>query len=172
MLLFRSLLKLKDWLARASSGATSTEMQTADVLDRAIDDVLARRGTNIPDVVLGRVVRFMAVLHDVEVPPELPTAVRACLECETVKPTDQGRAEGSGFASLRSRFPAYLRSVTAPACVICAAGPGIVPPLTAPGLVWPALILHISSIALAPLNLFLLWKRSRVHGEARGVVRL
>jgi RNA polymerase sigma-70 factor (ECF subfamily) len=168
MLLFRSLSKLKEWLARASSGETATEMQSADVLDHAIDDVLARRGTNIPDVVLGRVVRFMAVLHDVEVPPGLPTAVRACLECETVKPT--APAAGSGFASLRSRFPAYLRSVTAPACVICAAGPGIVPPLTALGLVGPALVLHISSIALAPLNLFLLWKRSRVHGEARGVV--
>jgi RNA polymerase sigma-70 factor (ECF subfamily) len=172
MLLFRSLLKLKDRLARASSGETSTEMHNADVLDRAIDDVLARRGASIPDVLLERVVRFMAVLHDVEVPPELPAAVRACIECEAEKPSqdDAGPGNGSWFAWLRYRLPATLRTVTVPACVICAAGPGVVAPLTALGLVGPAFAFHASSIVLAPLNLVVLWRRSRVHGDARGLL--
>ena len=172
MLLFRSLLKLKDWLERASSGETSTETHSADLLDRAIDDVLARRRASIPDVLLERVVRFMAVLHDVEVPPELPAAVRACIECEEQSPTETDRppADGSWLARIRSRLPTALRSVTVPACVICAAGPGVVPPLTALGLVGAAFALHASSIALAPLNLVLLWRRSRVHGQVAGVL--
>jgi Na+(H+)/acetate symporter ActP len=60
--------------------------------------------------------------------------------------------------------------VTVPACVICAAGPGVVAPLTALGLVGPAFALHASSLVLAPLNLALLWRRSRVHGDARGLL--
>ena len=168
MLLFRTLLKLKEWLARASSPTYTQEEESAEVLERAIDDVLERRAATIPDPLLQRVVRFMAVLREAEVPPELPTAIRVCLECEERNPAPEMAVGGSGFASMRSRFPAVLRSVTVPACVVCAAGPGIVPPLTALGLAWPALIFHISSIALAPLNLLLLWRRSRVHGVAQG----
>jgi RNA polymerase sigma-70 factor (ECF subfamily) len=86
MLLLRSLLKLSDWLGQAAPTKTE-ERESADTLDRAIDDLLVRRQASIPDVLLGRVVRFMAVLHDVEVPPGLPTAVRACIECENKNPT-------------------------------------------------------------------------------------
>lgn len=172
MLLLRSLLKLRDWLAQASVPTKTEEQESADTLDRAIDDLLVRRQASIPDVLLGRVVRFMAVLHDVEVPPELPRAVRACIQCEAEKPS-QGHAapaRGSWFARLRSRLPATLRTVTVPACVICAAGPGVVAPLTALGLVGPAFALHASSLALAPLNLALLWRRSRLHGDPRGLL--
>jgi RNA polymerase sigma-70 factor (ECF subfamily) len=172
MLLLRSLLKLKEWLAQATAATTLEEQQGADTLDHAIDDLLARRRASIPDVLLERVVRFIAVLHDVEVPPELPAVVRACIECEDKNPTEpQGRrADGSWLARIRPRLPAVLRTVTVPACVICAAGPGVVPPLTALGLVGPAFALHASSILLAPLNLVLLWRRSRVHGDARGLL--
>jgi RNA polymerase sigma-70 factor (ECF subfamily) len=172
MLLLRSLLKLREWLAQASVSTKTEEQESADTLDRAIDDLLIRRQASIPDVLLGRVVRFMAVLHDIEVPPELPAAVRACIECEDKNPAapDVRPKDGSWLARIRPRLPAALRTVTVPACVICAAGPGVVAPLTALGLVGPAFAFHASSIALAPLNLVLLWRRSRVHGDGRGLL--
>lgn len=172
MLLLRTLLKLRDLLAQAAAPTKTEEEQSADALDRAIDDLLVRRQASIPDVLLERVVRFMAVLRDVEVSPELPAAVRACIECEGKNPTapDARPPDGSWLARIRPRLPAALRTVTVPACVVCAAGPGVVPPLTALGLVGPALALHVSSLALAPVNVLLLWRRSRVHGDVRGLL--
>jgi len=169
MLLSRSLLKLKDVFARATS-STGAEQDEADSLDRAIDDVLARRSASIPDPLLERVVRLMASLNEAPVPPHLEKIVRACLQCGSTTPQEPGAdARRSVVARTSSRAWSALRTVTAPACVICAAGPGVVAPLTAAGLVVPAFIFHASAFLLAPLNLLFLWKGFRAHHEWRAL---
>ena len=54
-------------------------------------------------------------------------------------------------------------ALTGPACLVCAAGPILLTPLTSVGLLGAAIVLHFLLWALAPLNLLPLWLGFRHH---------
>ena len=54
-------------------------------------------------------------------------------------------------------------ALTGPACLVCAAGPVLLTPLTSAGLLGAAFVLHYLLWALAPLNLVPLWLGFRHH---------
>jgi RNA polymerase sigma-70 factor (ECF subfamily) len=171
MMIWRALTKLRDLLAREARGeaclAPTEDERTADLLDEAIQGVLDRRRTAIPDPLLGRLVNTVAMVHQPPLPPEVAARVRACISCLS----GEQRAPKGGFAhrirALLARWgvpsASSLKAVTAPACVVCGVGNAAFGPLAAFGL-------HGILWALGPLNLVLLWRSFQQHRNPAALV--
>lgn len=114
MMIYRTLMKLRGSLA-AESSSLMAEEQAADILDSAVDGVLARQEPTIPDPLLERLVHFMVAVHQPAVPPDLPDRVAACIECSAEVANERLPAERREATSIirsvlagRGRSPSWL----------------------------------------------------------------
>ncbi len=172
MMLLRAVMKLRAALAHELPSATDDEAM-ADSLDDAITAVIARRRASIPDPVLARVVQLLAVLHRSEVPAEVRTRVKACIDCNA--PTPAAAAGGGRPRTLVAGIAlpslgGIVQGLTAPACAVCAAAPVVQWPLYVLGLSGVGTVLHEGLWILAPLNVALLWRSFRRHGHSTPLV--
>ncbi len=172
MMICRAVKKLRAALAPELATSTlAADERAADLVDEAIADVLAQRPSQLADPLLCRVLQYLAVAQQPAVPPELRERVQACIACQTDSPAKEGGADGH---SVRTRIARWvvgvLRAATVPSCILCAAAPVLIAPITALGLFTPALMLHAALVFLAPFNVFLLWRNYRYHRERLGVV--
>ncbi len=172
MMLLRTVMKLRAALAHELPSATDDEVM-ANSLDDAITAVIARRRASIPDPVLARVVQLLAVLHRAEVPADVRTRVKACIDCNA--PTAAAAAGGGRPRTLVAGIAlpslgGIVQGFTAPACAVCAAAPVVQWPLYVLGLSGVGTVLHEGLWILAPLNVVLLWRSFRRHGHSTPLV--
>jgi RNA polymerase sigma factor (sigma-70 family) len=80
MLLFRSMRRLRETL-ELEAQAPAEDRVAAVTLDETVDRVLARRGTGLPEDVLDRLVRQLAIIHDHPTPIGLAEKVSAAVAC-------------------------------------------------------------------------------------------
>lgn len=176
MLLFRTLRKLRDSLAAQTAGG-AIELEAADLLDRAIDDVLARRRTSIPDVLMERLVHLMVALHQPAAPADLAEKVQACLACLTEEETTQARGARERVRRALQRVArltlpgwAVLGGCAVGVCAAYAPANFLGTVLHATGLTSAAIGLHLALPVIAPINGFALWLGYQRHHRPAALV--
>lgn len=179
MILHRAIERLADQLRQpvAVAAATGAEVEEELVtLDDTVGRIVAGGQAAVGDDELRRLLLHLSVVHQPEVPPELPGRVRACLDCAARSGPDDPRTSRDGAAGTSTRRAVPLGfapligagwAALAPACVVCAA-PALWPVLAAAGLTGLAVGMHNVGLALVPGIVLLLWWQARRHGDRRG----
>ena len=106
-------------------------------------------------------------------PPELPDKVKACLSCLVEwSPAAEGGTTVRGIMGRLGLLPlfGFMKAAIVPCAGVCAAYPVFGAPLAAVGLFSVAWVLHVGLYVLAPLNLLLLLRNFRRHGDPKGLV--
>jgi predicted DNA-binding protein (UPF0251 family) len=166
MMISRSIGKLADALAHGRGQRVAEE---ALLLDEVIDDLLERGHPTLSDGELRELVLNLAVMHQPDLPRELPGKVQACIACSGGV-TSTADPPGSRKDPWRKRLG--LTSLLglgwlplAPVCLACTI-PALVGPLLATGMsLEMAYGLHALSLATAPVVCYILWRHFRRHRD-------
>ncbi len=167
MLTSRTIVKLRA-LINPELATVAVDERTTEVLEEAIQGMVAPRRLALSDPVLGRLVDFLAILHETPMPETLPDNVKECLSCLDVESAVEERhGPILSFLMKSSLFlaPGATRSLLLPCVGVCGAFPILGAPLVAVGLISVAWALHVGLFVIAPLNVLLLWLNFRRHRE-------
>ena len=173
MMIHRALKQLRAVLAveGVMLPVKSHEEEAAELLDRTIDAVLARRQPEIADPILEHLLAFMVEVHQPPVPHGLPDHVAYCIDCAAGLEDQRRKSE---MAKGNSKFQGLLARVglaavpgvgwlsLAPVCLSCTV-PLLGTAILTANTFGVVLATHFVSLLTAPLVLFILVRHFRWH---------
>lgn len=162
MTISRALERLRQVVSIGDADVAAHDL--APTLSSLLDDTRGRLAAEGGDPALLELVAHLAVVHDHEVPEELPERVAACIGCREYEHRlhDGDRRRGG-----RRQRPAVLAAVwllLGATCLVCTL-PVLWPLLSTLGLSLASLRGHDLGLLVAPLVFWIVVRQSRRHGD-------
>lgn len=162
MTISRALERLRAVVAVEDADVAAHDL--APTLSSLLDDTRSRLAARDGDPALLELVAHLAVVHDHEVPEELPGRIAACIGCREyehlLRDGDRGRGR-------RRERPAVLASfwlLFGVTCLVCTL-PVLWPLLSAVGLSVATRFGHDLGLLAAPVVFWIVRRQSRRHGD-------
>lgn len=162
MTLSRALERLRAVVAVDDADVAAQDL--GPTLSSLLDDTRSRLAAGQTDPAVLELVAHLAVVHDHEVPEELPGRIAACIGCREY---EHLLRDGDRRRGRRSERPALLASIwllLGVTCLVCTL-PVLWPLLGAAGLSLASLIGHDIGLVISPVVFWIVHRQSRRHGD-------